>query len=88
MMKVRMTEFTREYVVKEFELTQEVLDEWQSCLTKVTMEDVVNFTKDPTSVSDEIHDVLHEMFDDIEYDIYDEDTHDDGVEYYIVESES
>lgn len=82
MMKVRMTEFTRECVVKEFELTQEVLDEWE-----VTMEDVVNFTKDPTSVSDEIHDVLHEMFDDIEYDIYDEDTHDDGVEYYIVESE-
>lgn len=78
MMKVRMTEFTREYIVKEFELTQEILDEWE-----VTMEDVVNFTNDPTSVSDEIHDVLHEMFDDIEYDIFDEDTHFDGVEWMI-----
>ena len=82
MMKVRITEFTREYVVKEFELTQEILDEWE-----VTIEDVVAFTNDPTSVSDGLHEVLNEMFDDIEYDIYDEDTHYDGTEYYIVESE-
>ena len=60
-MKVRITEFTRESIVKEFDLTQEVLDEWE-----VTIEDVVAFTNDPTSVSDEMHDVLNAMFDDIE----------------------
>lgn len=81
-MKVRMTEFTKEYVVKEFELTQEILDEWE-----VTLDDVKAFIEDPEESDYEKQDVMREMFDYIEYDIYDEETHDDGVEYYIVESE-
>lgn len=79
-MKVRITEFTREYIVREFDLTPEILGEWE-----VTMEDVAAYAADPTSVSDEIHDVLQEMFADIEYDIFDEDSHFDGEEIYIVE---
>ena len=79
-MKVRITEFTREYIVREFDLTPEILGEWE-----VTMEDVAAYAADPTSVSDEIYDVLQEMFADIEYDIFDEDSHFDGEEIYIVE---
>jgi hypothetical protein len=79
-MKVRITEFTREYVVREFNLTQAVLDEWE-----VTAEEVAAYAADPTSVSDELHDILLEMFADIEYDVFDEDSHHDGEEIYIVE---
>lgn len=81
-MKIRITEFTREYVVREFDITQKILDDWM-----VTMEDVVAYANDPLSVSDELHDVLNEMFTDLEYDIYDEDSHFDGEEIYIVEED-
>ena len=81
-MKIRITEFTREYVVKEFALTEEVLRQWE-----VTAEEVAAYAADPTSVSDELHDVLQEMFTYLEYDIYDEDSHFDGEEIYIVEED-
>ena len=81
-MKIRITEFTREYVVKEFALTEEVLRQWE-----VTAEEVAAYAADPTSVSDELHDAIQYMFADIEYDIYDEDSHFDGEEIYIVEED-
>ena len=82
-MQIRKTEFTRESIVKEFDISQEVLDEWE-----LTAEQVSNFIEDPDfGVDDDTCDLIREMFDDLEYDIYDEETHDDGEEWAVVEDE-
>ena len=83
-MKIRMSQFTKEYIIKEFDITQEVLDEWE-----VTLDDVKGFVENPDEFDVENdyekQDVMREMFQDLEYDIYDEGTHDDGEEWLLVE---
>jgi hypothetical protein len=82
-MQIRKTEFTKEYVVKEFDISQEVLDEWE-----LTVEQILKFIEDPDfGVDNETHDLIREMFDDLEYDIYDEETNDDGEEWAVFEDE-
>lgn len=80
MFKVHYTEYTRESITKEFEITKELLDEW-----KVTEEQIRAFIEDPETVDDVAHDILREMFFDIDYDIYAEDSHYDDEDWEIVE---
>jgi len=78
--KVHFSEYTRESITKEFEITQELLDEW-----KVTEEQIRAFIEDPETVDDDIHDILREMFCDIDYKIYAEDSNFDDEDWEIVE---
>ena len=82
MIRVKHTETNIEYVVKEYVVDQERLDEFG-----VTEEQLLQFIEDNNSVDDDIHDIIREMIFDMDYNIYDEETHFDGEEWGVFEDD-
>lgn len=82
MIRVKYTETNIEYVVKEYVVDQERLDEYQ-----ITEDQLRQFIEDNDSVDDSIYDLIREMIFDMDYNIYDEETHFDGEEWAVFEDE-
>lgn len=82
MMKFRYTEYTKSATTKEYNVTQEILDEYE-----ITAEQLEEFLRDPDEAEDDVSDVVREMLWDLEYEIYSEDDHFDDEEFELVEDE-
>lgn len=81
-MLFRKTEYTREYVCKEYDIDEASLKEWG-----LTLQQLKDFLADPENAPDEVHDLVYEMVENLDYEIYDEDFYDDGVQWFDCDGE-
>lgn len=77
-MIIRKTEHWREYTVKEFVVDDQILEDWG-----VTHAQVLAYVAEE-DIDDEVFDIISDMFETLDYDIYDEDTHHDGEDWHHV----
>ena len=82
MIKFRRTTYTNEAVCREFEIDEATLKEWD-----LTPQQFKDFLADPENAPDEVFDLAYEMIGELDYDIYDEDTHDDGDQWFDCDGE-